>query len=204
MRHCASRSRKWPWVELARAQALDGFGAVLVRARQGGCADAIGTRAAQLVVHKRDQRADHDAGALQQRRGQLVGQRLACARGHHRQRGLARHDAVDDLALDAPERAESEDFVQLVQQVRSVGCARDGVTRLGGHGGGHARSTGAREAPAPRHSRIDLAQCPRAAAALAPPETSDPRIQQCANSISSWSGPGLPGSPLPVGWRAAG
>jgi len=52
-------------VELARAQALDGFGAVLVRAGQRCGADSVGARAAQLVVHQSDQRADDDAGALQ-------------------------------------------------------------------------------------------------------------------------------------------
>ena len=74
--------------------------------------DAVGARGAQLVVHQRDQRADHHAGARQHRRGQLVGQRLARAGRHHRERRAAGQHALDHLRLDPAKIVEPEQFAQ--------------------------------------------------------------------------------------------
>ena len=60
---------------------------------------------ADLVVHQRDQRRDHDrhavAGALARDGRDLVAQRLAAAGGHQHQRVAAGDDMVDDGGLRA-------------------------------------------------------------------------------------------------------
>ena len=107
-------------VQLARAEAGDGALAVfrIVGAGQAGGADTIGFGAAQLIVHQRDQRGDHHAGSRQGDGGQLIGQALARAGGHHRQRRLARHDPAHDLILHPAKGGEAEGIVQFLKEVR--------------------------------------------------------------------------------------
>ena len=121
-------------VELAVAEARDRLGAVLVDAGQRGGADADCFGGAQLVVHQRDQRADHDATSVHHHRGQLVTQRLARAGRHDRQSPLFAEHAVDHLFLDTPELAVPEDFMELG---KGVGDHRRPCSDGMGAGEGH-------------------------------------------------------------------
>ena len=67
---------------------------------------------ADLVLHQRDQRRDHDGQAVEQERGQLVAERLAAAGRHHDQRVLTLQDAGDDLGLEREELREAEGLLQ--------------------------------------------------------------------------------------------
>jgi hypothetical protein len=59
-------------------------------------------------VHQRDQRRDHQRRAFADQRRQLVAERLARARRHHRERALPHEDARNDLFLDSAKGVESE------------------------------------------------------------------------------------------------
>ncbi len=109
-------------VELAGAEALDRLGAIVVDAGQRCRANAHRLGGAQLVVHQRDQRADDDAGPLQHHRGQLVGERLARAGGHHRQRALPRHHAVDHRGLHAAKGVIAENPAEMFNGIGTHGC----------------------------------------------------------------------------------
>ncbi len=95
-------------VELAGAEPLDRRLAVAVRRGQRSGADPDRLGRADLVVHQRDQRRDHQRGAVADQRRELVAQRLARAGRHHRKRGLARDHSRDDLLLNAAKRVEAE------------------------------------------------------------------------------------------------
>ena len=99
-------------VEIAGAQALDRLGAVVVGRGQGRGADPERLGGADLVVHQRDQRRDDERGSFPRQRRHLVAERLARPGRHHRQRVLARHDAVDHLLLDPAEGGEAEGGVE--------------------------------------------------------------------------------------------
>ncbi len=111
-RLAGSLGRDVEQVELAGAKGVLRLAPVGIGAGQGRRGDAVGARRTQLVVHQRDQRGDHHAGARQDRRRQLVGQRLARARGHDRQRRLTRQDAPDDFVLHPAKLLEAEDGAQ--------------------------------------------------------------------------------------------
>ena len=65
-----------------------------------------------LILHERDQGADHDRRAGAQQGGDLVAQRLAAAGRHDHERVAAPHHAAHDRLLLTPEGAEAEDVVQ--------------------------------------------------------------------------------------------
>ena len=75
---------------------------------------------ADLVVHQRDQRRNHDghavAGLLARNGRYLVAQRLAAACGHQDQRVAACHSMVDDGFLRAAKAVVAEDLAQNVQR----------------------------------------------------------------------------------------
>ncbi len=83
-----------------------------------------------LVLHQRDQRRDHHAGAASDQRRDLVAERLAAAGRHQHQCVAATRDMLDDLLLLAAEGVVPEDAVQHLQGI--VG-ARGRVDR--GHAG---------------------------------------------------------------------
>ena len=94
-------------VELAReVRALDGRA---LRRRLGrvevGGADAVGDERVDLVVHERDERADDEARALADERGDLVDQALAAAGRHEHDRVAAGDDLVDRSAAWSPRNA---------------------------------------------------------------------------------------------------
>ena len=99
-------------IQLAGPEGILRFAPVGIGAGQRGRADAIGARAAKLIVHQRDQRADHHAGTRQHHGGQLVGQRFPRAGRHHRQRRCASQDARDDILLPTAKSVEAEDIFQ--------------------------------------------------------------------------------------------
>ena len=74
MRLAGPLGRDIEQVELTGAKAVYGLFAVEIGAGQRGGANAVGLGAAQLVVHQRDQRRDHHAGAREHDRRQLVRQ----------------------------------------------------------------------------------------------------------------------------------
>ena len=71
---------------------------------------------ADLVVHQRDQRRDHDghavAGLLARDRRDLVAQAFAAARGHEHQRIAAARDVADDVGLRPAKRFVAENLAQ--------------------------------------------------------------------------------------------
>ena len=109
-------------VELARAKRIDRLFAVFfaVGTGQAGGADSIGLGAAQLIVHQRDQRADHHAGPGQGNGGKLIGQALARAGWHNRQGRLTGHDPVDHAFLHPAKGGKAESGMKLVEQRRTV------------------------------------------------------------------------------------
>src|SRR5690606_34384332 len=96
---------------------------------------------------QRDQRRNHDAGAGQHGRGKLVGQRLAGARGHHRQRRFPRQHALDHPGLDTAKLLEAEHPAQGIP-----GFVDPFHRRC--HGGGCGRSARRREPRLPRFCRF--------------------------------------------------
>ena len=78
-----------------------------------------------LVFHQGDQRGDHDAYALRSQSRNLIGERLAAARGHQGQRIASGEHREDDLFLHGAERVEPP--VALEQRcdlLPSVRCRR--------------------------------------------------------------------------------
>ena len=69
--------------------------------------DAPGPQAVDLVLHQGDERRDDDAETLAGERGNLVGERLAAARGHEREGVAARQHRPDDLGLHGAEFVEA-------------------------------------------------------------------------------------------------
>ena len=67
-----------------------------------------------LILHQRDQRADHNGHAVQQQRRNLIGQRLASARGQHRHHVPTVQYGRDDLLLSGPERVVAEHALEHV------------------------------------------------------------------------------------------
>ena len=68
-----------------------------------------------LVLHERDQRRDHDAGAGAGDGRDLEAQRLATAGGHEHQRIAAGHERADHFCLRRAEAFVAEDAVQNLQ-----------------------------------------------------------------------------------------
>ena len=111
-------------VQLARTEGVLRLAPVGIGARKRGGADAVGARAAQLVVHQGDQWADDHAGALQHHGGQLVGQRFARACGHHCQAGQARQCPLHHLCLPPAKIVEAEGGPQGLARLRHGGGLR--------------------------------------------------------------------------------
>ena len=85
-----------------------------------------------LVLHQRDQRRDHDAGAVAQQRRQLIAQRFAAAGRHQHQRIAAGDHLLDDLPLFAAEAVVAEDLAELFEgsgnhAARVASGAGDGI-----------------------------------------------------------------------------
>ena len=138
--------------QLAREQVtLDPPGFVAVqRAVQKGRGHAGFVQRAHLVVHQRNQRADHQrhalTGAVPGDGGHLVTQALAAAGGHQHQRITALHHLFDHRRLLAAEGGIAED---LLQDVDRVGRGGGGSTGRG-HGPGMVTT-------APLHGRAGTA-----------------------------------------------
>ena len=96
-------------VQVPGAEALHGFGLVLVDRGQRSRLDSHRIGGAHLVVHQRDERGDDDAGAVSRHRGHLIAERLARAGRHHRQRILTQHDAVHHFRLPPAKAGKAED-----------------------------------------------------------------------------------------------
>ena len=88
------------------------------RGIEAGRAHAGLCEGVDLVLHQRDQRRDHDAGAFAQQGRQLVAQRLAAAGGHQHQRVAAAGHVCHDGFLRAAEAVEAENPLQ--QFVRAI------------------------------------------------------------------------------------
>ena len=68
----------------------------------------LGRQLVHLVLHQRDQRAEHERRSRPEHRRELVGERLAGARRHQRERVAALDGRADDLLLPRPEGGEAE------------------------------------------------------------------------------------------------
>ena len=81
-----------------------------------------------LVAHQRDQRRDHDGQPVAQQRRQLIAERLAAARRHHREHVPALKDRGDNIPLSRAEIREPEGLAQrfprLVQNGHSLRFTR--------------------------------------------------------------------------------
>ena len=86
--------------------------------------DAPAGEEVDLVLHQREQRADHDGDALEQQRRKLVAERLAPAGGEHREGRAVAQDGLDRLRLPGPEAVEAEAFLEEGERVghpKSIG-----------------------------------------------------------------------------------
>ncbi len=83
-----------------------------------------------LVLHQRDQRREDECRRRSQHRGELVGERLAGAGRHQRERVAAVHGGADDLFLAGAEVLESEQPCQCGLQLAHANECRE---RIGTH-----------------------------------------------------------------------
>src|SRR5439155_7846106 len=111
-----ARRRQALWREVEQVEtaceqvALDFRGRIRAERRvEAGRSRARFAQRRYLVVHQRDQGRDDDAAAIAHQRRDLEAQRLAAAGGHQHQRIAAVRDVLDDLALLAEKRRETED-----------------------------------------------------------------------------------------------
>ena len=115
-------------IQRARAEPVDRLAPVSVHAGQRCRLDPVGSRGAKLVVHQRDERADHQAGARQHRRRKLVCQRLPRAGGHDRQGRLPGQHPRQNLRLHAAKIVETEQAAQfrpcLFKPLLALPCCR--------------------------------------------------------------------------------
>ncbi len=92
--------------------------ALLFRAEAGveiGGGHAGLAQCVDLVLHQRDQRRHHDAGAMPQQRGNLVAQGLATAGRHQHQRIAAFAEVFDHGLLLAAETGVAENALEQVE-----------------------------------------------------------------------------------------
>ncbi len=68
-----------------------------------GGPQAVGAGGVHLILHERDEGADHHADAVPEGGGKLEAEAFAAARGHDRQRVPPVEDAPDDVPLLWPE-----------------------------------------------------------------------------------------------------
>ena len=105
------------------------------RAVEEGGVDAGLFQRAHLVVHQRDQGADHDghavAAAVAHDGRHLVAQALAPARGHEHQRIAAGAHVLDDFVLPAPKGAVAKHVAQHLQRLTRPGRTRRRGSRQG-------------------------------------------------------------------------
>ncbi len=95
----------------------------------------VGPQGIDLVVHERDERADHEARALTDEGGHLVGDALS-ATGRHQHDGVsAGDDLLDDVGLVATELVVAEDGVQSLARGRVPARRRATSGRSRGCGG---------------------------------------------------------------------
>ena len=88
---------------------------------QLSCVNAERVQLVVLILHQRDQRRDHDRGAVQVKSRQLVAQRLAGSCRHDGERVAAAQDGADDHFLPRPERVQPKHASQRAFQVLSGG-----------------------------------------------------------------------------------
>ena len=76
--------------------------------------DAPRPEAVDLIFHQGDERCDDDAQPLAGEGRNLIGERLAAARGHQRQRVAPLHRRADDFLLHGTELGEAPVAAQRV------------------------------------------------------------------------------------------
>ncbi len=90
---------------------------------------AVGDEGVDLVVHERDERTHHQAGARTYQGRHLVRDALAAA-GRHEHDGVAAVDhALDDVGLIAAERVVAVDLVQDLAGIAPVKSRTSGSSR---------------------------------------------------------------------------
>ena len=80
--------------------------------------DAGRLELAVLILDERQQRRDDQCRPLQHQRGQLIGQRLAAAGRHDRQRVATRQHRLDDLRLPGSKLPDVEDRAHLLERAQ--------------------------------------------------------------------------------------
>ncbi len=90
----------------------------------------LGRQLVDLVLHQRDQRAQHERRSRPQHRGELVGERLARAGRHQRERVASLDGSADDGLLAGPEVVESE---HARQREPELAHANECTERIGTH-----------------------------------------------------------------------
>ena len=78
----------------------------------GGRAHPVGPQSVHLVLHQRDERRHHDAGAGPQHRRDLVAERLPAPAGHEHEGVVPTQERVDDQLLVRAEPLVAEDATQ--------------------------------------------------------------------------------------------
>ena len=121
--------RRIEQIELAIAQAPHRLVPIRIGGGERGGADACCLRAAHLIVHQRDQRGNDQPRSRSAQAGDLVGERLAGAGRHYRQRVRARHHAIDHIGLAAAEFVETERIVERVEGSHSAALMGPGFQK---------------------------------------------------------------------------
>ena len=103
-----------------------------------GRGDAVCPECVNLVLHQRNQRRYDQCDAVTEQRRQLVTQRLAAAGGHQHEGVVARHQPLDDFALQRPELVQAE---HLAQRIGQRVCGGGGWHRGQGQAGGSENDT---------------------------------------------------------------
>ena len=100
--------------------------------------DAVRDELVLLVLHQRDERADHDREPGEHQRGELVDERLAAPRGHHDDGVAPVEEGLDRLPLPfleigvAEAVAEQHDCAGFVPVLRHAGALGQEGCRWGG------------------------------------------------------------------------
>jgi hypothetical protein len=87
----------------------------------------LGRELVDLVLHQRDQRAEHERRRRPQHRCELVGERLARAGRHQRERVAAVDRGAHDALLTGPEVLESEQARQRRLQLAHANESRGAI-----------------------------------------------------------------------------
>ncbi len=114
-------------IELPRAERIHRLAPVGIDAGERGGSDAVRPRAAQLIVHQRDQRGNHHAGAVEHGGRKLVGERFARAGRHHRQRRLPRQHPRQHILLHPAKFGKAENAAQFGSGLIEIGRQGCGI-----------------------------------------------------------------------------